>query len=168
MKRILSFALVLSLLGGTSLWALRGPVNGRTYNRDVQELRGQNQTYWVKAVGEDADGLLSTNIEVVVDYEYFTEDSWPPGRKGYDYYAYAKVWGAGTGTWSVYTSVPHWLKGTDSDSAGGLIGGDVYRYVDSSGFQWDLGAPNAVGKLSNCSANANLSAINEKSTAKRW
>ena len=88
MKRILSFALILSLLGGTSLWALRGPVNGRTYNRDTQELRGANQTDWVKAVGADSDGLLSTNIEVVVDYEYFTEASWPPFRKGYYYYAY--------------------------------------------------------------------------------
>lgn len=166
MKRILSFALILSLLGGTTLWALRGPVNGRTYNRDVQELRGLNQTYWVKALGADSDGLLSTNIEVVVDYEYHSE--FPYVREGYDYYAYAKVWGAGTGTWSVSTSVPHWLWGTASDSAGGLIRGDVYRYVDSSGFQWDSEGPNAVGKLANCSATAKLSAINEKSTAKRW
>ena len=172
MKRILSSALILALLGGTSLWALRGPENGRTYNRDMQEIRGGNQAdppnpKWAKAVGADSDGPINSSIEVEVDYEYFGEP--PFVKKGYDYYAYANVWGDGVGSWSVYASVPDWIKGTDSDSLSGGMDGDIYRYVDASGFKWDLrGAPDAESKLSNCSAKGKISVINHKSESKRW
>lgn len=42
MKRIIVAFLILALLslallGGKSLWALRGPENGRTYNREWQK-----------------------------------------------------------------------------------------------------------------------------------
>ena len=91
MKRALVYILAALLSGGT-LEALRGPENNRMYNRDKQEFRGAEQTKWVRAVGADSDGPISSYISVVVDYEYFSER--PFVKKGYDYSAYANVWGA--------------------------------------------------------------------------
>lgn len=43
MKKILSCVLILTLLGAASLWALRGSVDGRTYNWDKNHKGIQNR-----------------------------------------------------------------------------------------------------------------------------
>ena len=74
MKKILSCVLILTLLGTASLWALRGPVDGRTYNRDKNHKGVQNR--FGQCQGWDSDGPLTAKAETKVNVEYPTE--WPP------------------------------------------------------------------------------------------
>lgn len=157
MKRILSCVLVCVLFSGASLWALRGAVNGRTFNRDIQKQSGHER--WARAYGADSDGSISTFAEIEVDWEYFTERSYPPLRRGHAYSAYANVWGEGRGSWSAYASVPG-----DDDPRNGLVRGDTYRAVDASNFRWFEG-PDALNSLALSNAWSTISVVNHSSRA---
>lgn len=152
MRRILSFAIILAMLGGTSLWALRGPEKGRTYNRDRQKRSGHAN--WAKAFGADSDGNLSTYASVEVDVDR---------PLGVDYSGYANVWGDGsTGSYSLYASVPG-----DSDSASGIVRGDTYRSVSADDFDWGANV-NAENALANCSSNGEMRIPGHRTRAEAW
>lgn len=150
MKRILSCILVLVLFSGVSLlWAA---------NNHAQEISGHAR--WARAYGVDGNGPISTFAEIEVDYDYYTEASWPPFRRGYDYSAYANVWGDGFGRWKAYASVP-----SDEDRRNGLVRGDVYRAVSASHFEKSNEEPNAKEKLAVCSSWSQITVVGHKSRA---
>lgn len=157
MKRILSLALILAMLGGTSLWALRGEEKGRTYNRDRQKRSGHAK--WARAFGADSDGSLSTFADIEVDVDTFSERR----LRGVDYSAYANVWGEGTtGSYSIYASVPG-----DSDSTSGIVSGNTYRSASASDFDW-WAYVNAENALTTCSANSEIRTPGFRSRAEAW
>lgn len=150
MKKMLSVITILAMLGVTSLWAMRGPEKGRTYNRDAQKRSGHAK--WARAYGMDSDGNLSTYASIEVDIDL----GW-----GVDYTAEGSVYGDGsTGSYALYAGVPIF-----SDSASGIVRGDTYRYVKARLY---IIRPNvnAENHLSRCSADTKISIIGHRSHAK--
>ena len=87
MKRILSYVLLLGLLGGTSIWA---------YNRDKnnEDSFSQSEKFGTRR-SEDSEGTLETQAHVQIDVDYPDED-WYIWKYGIEIEAYAKVhadWG---------------------------------------------------------------------------
>jgi hypothetical protein len=85
MKRILS-CFLLTLCVCTSLYALRGPVNGRYYNRDYHK-RTINSLYGnINGQDTDTTGMpsLYTTAYTEVDVDWYTE---PELRQGIYFYA---------------------------------------------------------------------------------
>ena len=65
MKRLLSYFL-LTLLVTTTLYALRGPVDGRYYNRDNEtdrQIHVNNDGYMIGADSDHSVGLMSLNSD---------------------------------------------------------------------------------------------------------
>lgn len=86
MKRILSYVLLLALLGGSSIWA---------YNRDKnhEDSFSQSEKFGTRR-SEDSEGTLETKAYVQIDVDYPDERIW--WSYGVKYKAYAKVhadWG---------------------------------------------------------------------------
>ena len=146
--RILACALILSLLGGTSLWAVvRGREKGRNYNRDLQKRSGHAN--WARCLGADSDGPMLTGASIEVDVDLH----------GVDYSADANVSGTGAhGTYSLYADVP----GGSSDSKSGDAEGYTHRTARSSDFDW-WASVNAEDALANCSAHGEISGATSQS-----
>lgn len=148
MRKMLSCTFILTLLGGTSLWAVRGYENGRNYNRDLQKRSGHAN--WGKCLGLDSDDSLLTGASIEVDNDSPWE--WPPQGYGVDYSAQASVSGTGYGgSYFLYASVPD-----DSDSASGDTEGYTYDFISASYFDWGHHT-NAQNALANCSAYGEIS-----------
>jgi len=88
MKRILAYVLIFALLGGTSLWGLRGEENGRTYNRDLQKRSGHAN--WGRCIAKDSDAIVWTMAWIDVDVDTRSENLQEPGV---DYSAVGSAWG---------------------------------------------------------------------------
>lgn len=63
------------MLSVISLWAMRGPEKGRTYNRDRQKRSGHSK--WARAFCVDSDGNIIPYANIVVDVDVPWE-GWPP------------------------------------------------------------------------------------------
>ena len=68
MKSIFSVVVIISMIGGTSIWAvIRGPEKGRNYNRDLQKRSGHSD--WAKCIGLDSDGSIYAGASIKVDVD---------------------------------------------------------------------------------------------------
>ena len=165
MKRMFSVVVIISMIGGTSLWAvIRGPVKGRTYNRDLQKRSGNSD--WARCVGIDSDGPVSAgaSIEVDVDkpWENLLKKPHKPQRWGVDYSASSAVSGTGYGgTYSLYADVPGGKP--DGDSKSGDTNGETYDSVSDGDFDW-WESVDAEEELSNCTAWGKISGASYEST----
>lgn len=127
MKKILSCVLILTLLGAASLQALRGSVDGRTYNRDKNHKGIQNR--FGQCQGWDSDGPLTAKAETKVNVEYPTE--WPPNwRWGVHTSASANVSGSAPdssydGYWQVDAYDPNDRSDWGGDTWNGMVGEDA-------------------------------------------
>ncbi len=119
MKRIFAFTFIIAMLAGTSLWALRGNVRGRNYNRDLQKRSGHSE--WAKCIAKDSDGAIRTQAYIEVDVDKPWENlPKKPQKWGVDYVASGTAWGwANDGQWTVYASVPNDTDGERSGTADG-------------------------------------------------
>lgn len=144
-QRILSIAIVLAMLGSTTLWAMRGIEKGRNYNRNVQwKSDTEKNPNWGNCIGMDSDGDISSYASITVDVDRILENWdgawWKIQRRGVDYSAYANIWADNSvGSWSVSASVPG-----DMDGLSGFVLGDTYREANASGFDWMFGDPGDV------------------------
>ena len=170
MKRILSLLFILTLLGSTTLWALRGEENGRDYNRDVQwKSDTMANTKYATCRGADSDGDISSYATITVDVDTITEN-WGEDvpwykkiqRRGVDYSAYANIWADATdGSYAVYASVPG-----DSDSSSGDVNGDTYRVAEISTFDWMRNPGDVEQYLGNANGDADVRIPGHHSKAK--
>ena len=102
MKRILSIVIIL-LISITTVYALRGPVKGRTANRDLQKRSGHAK--WAKCIAKDSDLLLQSQAEIEVDVDWFLE---PEVRQGVDYLAWSYAYGLQAyADYECYAAVPN-------------------------------------------------------------
>lgn len=170
MKRILSLLFILMLLGGTTLWALRGEENGRDYNRDVQwKSNTMANTKYATCIGSDSDGDISSYTSIKVDVDTITENlgedvPWYKKiqRQGVGYSAYANIWADATdGSYSVYASVPG-----DADSSNGVVNGDTYRVAEISTFDWMRNPGNVEQHLGNADGDSDVRTPGHHSKAK--
>lgn len=61
MKKLLTIAIVIAMLGSITLWAQRGEEKGRNYNRNSQWKSDTNENpNWAKCTGADSDGNISS------------------------------------------------------------------------------------------------------------
>jgi len=102
MKRTF-FLLILLLFSVPTLYALRGPVNGRTENRDLQKRAGHEN--WAKCTAQDSDAPLQSQAVIEVDIDWFWE---PECRQGVDYLAWSRAYGLmAYADYECYASVPN-------------------------------------------------------------
>ena len=152
MKRILAVTFIIAMLAGTSLWALRGPVKGRTHNRDLQKRSGHAE--WAKCEGKDKDGVVHSQAYIIVDvdkpWENLPKKPHKPQRWGVDYSASGSTWGmAIDGSYTIYASVPNDTDGEYTGTADGNFSVTAY----AQNFDWweDVDAEEA---LSSCSGSS--------------
>ncbi|MYB96187.1 hypothetical protein F4Y43_20260 [Candidatus Poribacteria bacterium] len=170
MKRMLSLLFILTLLGSTTLWALRGEENGRDYNRDVQwKSDTMANTKWATCRGADSDGNISSYATITVDVDTITEN-WGEDvpwykkiqRRGVDYSAYANIWAdASTGSYSLSAVTPG-----DMEGPSGIVNGDTYREASASDFDWMNNPGDVEQYLGNASSSGTVSIPGHRSEAK--
>ncbi|MYB95515.1 hypothetical protein F4054_07930 [Candidatus Poribacteria bacterium] len=159
MKRIGFYCLMLIVFSSVSIWALRGPVEGRTYNRDHHWKSPATNRKYAQCQGSDSDGQLNASASSEVDVEERLEISWPPFRRGIAYSASAAISGAApnsayNGYWSIGAYVPNDAPDYKSN--------EWWGWVDEGASASDF-APRdniddvvASSELSSCDASGNI------------
>ncbi len=159
MKRIFACTLIFTLLSCISLWALRGPVNGRTYNRDHHWKSPSTNKKYAQCQGSDSDSLLRASASSEVDVETRKELSWPPFRRGIAYSATASIGGSApdsayNGYWSINAYVPNATPDYKSNEWWGwwedAVAAEYFSPRDT------VDGVNATSELSSCDAGGSI------------
>ena len=164
MKRIFAFTFIIMLLAVTSLFALRGNVRGRNYNRDLQKRSGNPN--WARCIGKDSDGAIRSQASIEVD----VDKPWEGQYWGVDYQAYGGAWGwANDGEYTIYASVPNDTDGEHSGTADGHFSVSA----NAQDFDWWADV-NAEEALSSCSGSGsaysqnNLGVVDHRSRSEAF